>query len=110
MRSKKIKKKTSRVSFGEISLVLGTGLFFVGCFMLATAFVIWDESVSIGFTWLALAAFCCLTPFIFILTLGFGITGLIVDKKKMASILGMLLSFLYLALFFASYAEMIKGG
>lgn len=106
MVSKRIKKRTaSRASFGDISLVLGAGLFLVGCLMLATTFTIWDHDTPMRFVWLSLAAFCCVTPIIFLLCMGFGIGGLIFDKRKLSSMIGMLLAFLYIALFFASYAR-----
>ncbi|MEA3559903.1 MAG: hypothetical protein U9R75_11675 [Candidatus Thermoplasmatota archaeon] len=109
MKKKRTGKKASKVSFGEVSLVIGTGLFLVGCFMLTTTFLIWDGDTSMMFTWLALGAFCCITPIMFLICLGFGIAGLIFDKKKISAIVGTLLAFMYIALFFASYAQMIKG-
>jgi hypothetical protein len=110
MKKKRKGEKASKVSFGEVSLVIGTGLFLVGCFMLATTFLIWDGDTPMRFAWLALGAFCCITPIMFIICLGFGITGMIFDENKMSSIIGTLLAFMYIALFFASYAQMIKGG
>lgn len=104
---KGLKKRSKRFSFGDISLVLGAGLFIVGAIMLLTSLTLWDTSTSEEFINFTLCIYCCLTPLVFFMCLVFGITGLMVDRHKWPSIIGILLAFIFIGLLIASYAEIL---